>query len=241
MAGRNRDQRIFLVDLLRGVAIALMVVFHLSWDLDHFGWVEIDFHHDPFWLNFRTLIVTLFLTLVGVSLHIAHAGGVRWVPYLRRLLLLVMAAGAVTVASHYADPQRLIVFGILHFIAFASILALPLVWRPRLALVLGVSLLLMPRLFSHPLFDHPSLHWIGLGTRLPITNDFVPVLPWLGVVAIGVAIGRLLREGDSLESLRLWRTESSPGRLLALAGRHGLLIYLLHQPLLYGTLWLIGG
>jgi len=228
------------IDILRGVAIALMVYFHFSWDLWHFGYADFDFYRDPYWLNLRTLIVSLFLSLVGVSLVLASRGGMRWPRYFRRLGLLVFFALAITAASYVSNPQRVIVFGILHFIAFASVAALPFVERPRLALGLGIGLIVLDQVFSHPLFNQPWLHWIGLMTHKPITEDYVPVIPWLGVVLIGIFLGHGLRRWPALAGVREWRRDDPLSRGLALAGRHGLAIYVVHQPLLFGLFWLVG-
>ncbi len=232
--------RIQIVDLARGLAIVLMVAFHFCWDLAHFGLADFDFYRDPFWLNARSLIVSLFLLLVGISLVLAHGDGIRWPAFGRRLLQIGAGAALVTLATAFSNPDRLIVFGILHFIAVASLLALPFLFRPTLALAVGIGVLLLDRFWSHPFFDQPWIHWIGLMTHKPATDDYVPVIPWLGVVLVGIGIGHWLRS-PAADPLRRLYTGAGPARLLAAAGRHGLVIYLLHQPLLYGGLALLVG
>ncbi len=229
-----------LVDVLRGVAIALMVWFHFSWDLWHFGYAGFDFYRDPFWLNLRTLIVSLFLLLVGVSLVLASRGGMNWQRYFKRLGLLVLFAVAITVVSYFNNPQRVIVFGILHFIAFASVVALPFLRFYWLTLFVGIALVVLDTQFSHPLFNQPWLHWIGLMTHKPVTEDYVPVIPWLGVVLIGIFIGHSLFRWKALDFVHRWQSTAPPARLLALAGRHSLAIYVVHQPLLFGLFAVVG-
>ncbi len=228
-----------LVDILRGVAIALMVWFHFSWDLWHFGYADFDFYRDPFWLNLRTLIVSLFLTLVGVSLVLASRGGMNWRRYFRRLGLLVLFALGITVASHFSNPERVIVFGILHFIAFASVAALPFLHFRWLTLAAGVGLVLLDRVFSHPFFDQPWTHWIGLMTHRPFTEDYVPVIPWFGVVLVGIFIGQSLFRVPALQALGRFHSDNPLAKGLALAGRHGLAIYVTHQPILFGLFGLV--
>jgi uncharacterized membrane protein len=83
-----------------------------------------------------------------------------------------------------------------------------------------------------PLLDQPWLNWIGMMTHKPATEDYVPLFPWLGVVLIGVAVGSLLP--------RMQRTLAAGDRIaprwLAWVGRHSLVIYLAHQPILVGAL-----
>src|SRR5215831_13116264 len=120
-----RAGRSAIVDTLRGFAIVLMFAYHLSFDLNFFGAVRIDFNHDPFWLGFRTLIVSLFLGLVGVSLVLAGATGFNREAYLTRLGRILGCAILVSAGSYLVFPESFIYFGILHFIFAASILGVP--------------------------------------------------------------------------------------------------------------------
>lgn len=233
MSEALKSVRYASVDIMRGLAIAMMVVFHFCYDLNDFGYVELDFYHDPFWLHFRTLILSSFLLLVGVSLQLATMKGVKPKPYLRRLGQLITAAAAVSLGTYAMFGERMILFGVLHFIALASVLGLMfrrLYWSN---LVLGVGLLLLDVFFQHAWFDQRAWHWIGFMTDKPVTLDYVPLVPWLGVVLIGMFLARL-----SIQKAWLGKSEkgvnNSLARVLALAGRHGLLIYLVHQPLLFG-------
>ncbi len=232
------SSRYLLVDVLRGLAIVLMIVYHFTFDLNYFHQVRVDFYNDPFWLGFRALIVSLFLGLVGVSLYLATRRGLDRRRYLRRLGMVAGCAALVSLGSYLVFPRSMIYFGILHFIAVASVLALPMVRFHWLNLVLGLALLALGLGVQHPLFDHPALHWVGLMTHKPITEDYVPLLPWLGVVLLGIFAGRLLYR-EPLPAVARWHSEHPLPRLLALGGRHSLLIYMVHQPLLFGVLGLI--
>jgi uncharacterized membrane protein len=86
---------------------------------------------------------------------------------------------------------------------------------------------------EHPFFDTRLTNWVGLVTRKPITEDYVPLLPWLGVMLWGLALGQWM-----LERRRGWLAGPLPAALgpLAFIGRWPLTIYMLHQPLLIGSL-----
>ncbi len=234
--GTLPDRRYLYIDVLRGVAIAMMIVFHFTFDLNYFRYISVDFYRDPFWLHFRTLIVTLFLGLVGVSLQLATWRGVNVRRYSYRLALLAGAAALVSLGSYLVTPERVIMFGVLHFIAVASVLGLlfrRLFW---MNLLLGTALIALDAVFQHRWFDAPAWHWIGLMTHKPVTQDYVPLIPWFGVVLIGMFIGMAIKRYRLLENTRQeggWFV-----RFLALGGRHGLLIYLLHQPVLFGGFYL---
>lgn len=229
--------RLIHIDLLRGIAILLMIAYHFSYDLTYFGFANFDFHNDPFWLHARTLILSLFLLVVGISLVLSTRNGLRLRPYLRRLGILIGSALLISLSSYMMFGPRWIFFGVLHFIALASILGLPFVRVPQLALLVGIGLIVLDHFFSHAFFDQAGLQWIGLMTHKPPTEDYVPLIPWFGVVLMGIGLAWIvLREPPRW----LERHCATPvARLLRLAGRHSLLIYLLHQPLLMGLLWVV--
>jgi len=232
------QQRLILIDALRGVAIVLMVVFHLCYDLSYFGLVGFDFYNDSFWLNARTFILSSFLLLVGVSLVLSSARGLFNRRYVWRLAYLTASALLVSLGTWWMFGERLVFFGVLHFIALASLLGLLFVRAGRFNVVFGVVLILIGSQYQSTWFDEVGRRWIGLMTYKPGTEDYVPLLPWFGVVLLGIAAGPgLLRLAGRCELLR--RNGLVAG--LAFGGRHSLLIYLLHQPVLIGLLALWRG
>lgn len=230
------------VDMLRGCAVALMIVYHFCYDLTYFRIYYFDFYQSLFWLGARAFIVSLFLLLVGISLQlsVSRVSGNDYFrrAYMRRLFWLVICSLLVSVSSYYFSPSRWIFFGILHFISVASVLGLLFVNWPRLSLGLGVIFIVLGVYGEFPVFDHPLLQWVGLMTHKPMTEDYVPLLPWFGVVLLGLYIGhRFVIGGRSVATV-----EKGGGlKLIKLAGRHSLLIYMLHQPVMLGMLALLSG
>jgi uncharacterized membrane protein len=231
-AEQHRRDRHEIIDALRGVGIVLMVGYHFAFDLAWFRVINADFNHDPFWLASRAVIVTIFLALVGVSLVLARRAHPGPQPFWRRVALIAGCAILVTIASYLTFPQTFITFGILHAIAVSSVLARPLLGFPRWAFALGIAIVAVGVTVQLPLFDRPWLNWVGLMTHKPATEDYVPLFPWFGVVLIGVALGALLpRMQRSLVTADRFAPAS-----LAWLGRHSLIIYLVHQPILVGAL-----
>jgi len=225
--------------VLRGGAIALMIVYHFCFDLNYFGHVRLDFNHDPFWLGFRTLIVSLFLAVMGFSLQLSHAGHWRRRAFFIRLGWLVGAATLVSLSSYMMYPKSMIFFGILHFIAVASLLGLLFLKLFYLNLLLGAAIILLGVNFAHPWFDQPALQWLGLMTHKPITEDYVPVLPWFGVVLIGLFAAQWIARQPTPPNWIHWQSRHWLANTLSFGGRHSLIVYLLHQPILLGLLYLL--
>ena len=131
-------------------------------------------------------------------------------------------------------PRSFIYFGILHGIAVASVLARPIVRRPRAALAIGCIVIAAGFGWSNPVFDTGPLSWIGFVTVKPATEDYVPLAPWAGFVFLGIALGHRLANGAFSA---LAPAAAAPGWLRWL-GRHSLAVYMVHQPILLGALWL---
>jgi len=232
MTGPLRHDR---VDALRGAAIVWMAAFHFCFDLNHFGlWQPPQFfQRDPFWTTQRTCIVTMFLFCAGLGQALALQAGQGWPRFWRRWGQVAACAVLVSAGSALMFPRSWIHFGVLHGIAVMLVLcrlAAPL----RLGLwPLGALLLALPHFAQDPVFNAPWLDWTGLVTRKPVTEDYVPLLPWLGVMLWGQAAGQaLLRQRPALLAGAL------PASLRPLAGlgRWSLSFYMLHQPVFIGLL-----
>ncbi len=245
-------RRLPLVDAIRGLALWAMAGFHLTWDLANFGWIDRDIVVSPpfHWLGH--VIAASFLLIVGFSLVLAEeARGPLWrsPPYWRRWGQIVAAAAAISAVSFWMFPQMPIFFGILHCIALASLLALPLLRAtPLLTVAAGALALLAPHVFATPAFNAKIFWWTGLSTFEPPSNDYRPLLPWLAFVLFGVALGRFWF-GARVSASHSERSEdiqspSSPCNnemtgALSFCGRHSLAFYLIHQPVLFGFFSLV--
>jgi uncharacterized membrane protein len=234
---KTRGARVPAIDALRGAAICLMIVYHFSFDLRYYHVIGADFEHDPFWLGFRALIVASFMALVGVSLVLADAAGTSRAKFWQRIALIAACALAATIGSYLVFPRSFIYFGILHCIAVASVLAWPLARRPYVALGLGLAIVVAGLALSDPLFDQRPLSWLGFTTGKPRTEDYVPLAPWAGVVLIGIAAGQAL----AATRFTVLAPLSAAPRWLRWLGRHSLGVYMVHQPLLLGALWVFFG
>jgi len=197
--------RIAAIDVLRGIAILAMIAYHFAFDLRHFGFTQSDFEHSPYWIAARSLILSSFLLLAGVSLVLADSRGASPRRFWMHVGRIAACALLVSAASYLMFPQTFIWFGVLHAIAVSLVVAQPLVRR------------------------------VGFMTHKPPTEDYVPLFPWTGVLLLGIPVGHAFAQGR-LGTLD--RLERAP-HALAWLGRHSLLVYMVHQPILIGALWLI--
>ena len=232
-----RRPRIALVDVARGAALVAMFVYHFAWDLSFFRLIATDIVAHAGWRWFAHLIAGSFLALVGASLVLATRDGFDRAAYLRRLALVAGAAVLVTAGTYLFMPDAYVFFGILHHIAVATVLALPFLMLPSLAVAGGaITAFALPALVAHPVLDADWLLWLGLSDRPIRSGDFVPLFPWFGCVLTGIVAARAALSFVGEARLAALRAEGGPAGLLATMGRHSLPIYLIHQPLFIGLL-----
>jgi uncharacterized membrane protein len=229
--------RVDAIDCARGLALLGMGVYHLSWDLADFRLAPPTLPFTPQMRLFSHIVASAFLILVGVSLALAHRKGFNPRAFWRRFAIVAGAAALVTAGSFAFAPSEPITFGILHCIAVASLLAAPFVTAPAWAsLAMGLAAIVAPQFGRSTFFDPPWLLWLGLGEALPNTLDWRPLLPWAGLVFLGLGVARLHGVLESLKRPDRWRAASAATRAICFAGRHSLPIYLVHQPILIGLL-----
>ena len=234
----ERGPRHDRLDALRGAAIVWMATFHFSFDLNYFRLLTPlqAFTRDPFWTAQRACIVTLFVFCAGLSQAVALHAGQGWPRFWKRWAQVAACALLVSAGSALMFPHSYIHFGVLHGLAAMLVLTrlAGLHVRSVAALgLLGALCIALPFFVQHPFFDSRLTNWVGLITHKPLTEDYAPLLPWLGVMLWGLAAGQvLLRHRPAVLAGRL------PPVLkpLAALGGWSLSFYMVHQPVLLGAL-----
>jgi uncharacterized membrane protein len=239
----SRLSRYDSLDALRGVAIVWMAIFHFCYDLNYFGWIQQKMLVDPVWTLQRTAIVSLFLFCAGLGQAVATVQGQSWTRFWRRWAQVALCAVLVSVGSWWMFPKTYIHFGVLHGIAVMLILVRLTAHWGRALWALGAVAIAMQyvAVYVHNtslewgFLNGKFFNWIGLVAFKPATEDYVPVLPWLGVMWWGMAAGAwLLRRGTQPEVV--WFDKAPAPRALAALGRYSLSFYMVHQPVLMGLL-----
>ena len=227
------EKRFWEIDFLRGIAVILMVVFHALFDLNYFTALSLDFG-SLFWFWFPRAIAAIFILLVGVSLTISNGRGVQSSPrkFVGRGLKIFAYGLAITLVTGLLFPKEFIVFGILHFIGLAIILAIPfLKWNWR-NVGIALPVIALGIWLQGIFFDFSWLIWLGIKEAGFFTFDYFPLLPWFGFVLIGIFAGNKLypnaKRGFGITELG----EKPVVKQLSFLGRHSLKIYFLHQPIL---------
>lgn len=231
--------RFILLDLLRSAALLSMAIFHFAYDLQFFGVLPAGTTSAGGWEVFARSIAASFLFLAGFSLYLAHGRKLNTGPFLRRLGLLSASAALVSGVSFFVFPDQMVHFGILHCIAVSSVLGL-LFLRQSSVLIVAVAFVFLaaPELLRSEVFNHTFLYWLGFSTQTPSSLDFEPIFPWFAPFLLGLALAKeFTKRGFLLGS----PSKAHPNRItkiLAWPGRHSLMVYLVHQPVLLALIWM---
>lgn len=242
--------RFWEVDAARGVALLMMVLYHLIYDLDYLGGYGIK-STSGFWAAFADVTAFAFIFLVGLSLSISfsktgaapRSGGKLFGKYLRRGLR-IFSYGMLITLVFWTLNFGSVVFGILHLIGASILLAYPFL-RLRLAnLFLGLSAMAVGAWMRTEDVDASGTVGIllapfGVEPEGLFMPDYRPLLPWFGVVLLGLFFGNVLYKD---RRILVPGTTGGPAYAapVAFLGRHSLFIYLVHQPILIATLWTLG-
>ena len=235
-------QRFAIIDIARTVAIIAMAIFHFTYDLELFGFAPRGTTASLEWRLFAQGIAGSFLFLSGFSLVlVTRNGAISPRKYLQRLAMIGAGALAVTIGTYAAMGGAFVRFGILHHMFAASILGLAFLRTAYwINAILALLLLTYPHFGTWPVFGAPHWLWLGqISTPLPSMVDYVPLIPWFGAFLLGISAAQIVTKRA------LWgRLANAIGpsnrfaRVLSWPGQHTLAIYLIHQPVFFGCVFL---
>lgn len=242
MTGRRRTGRRALLDVIRGVTLCSMIAYHGAWDLVNLAGIDWPWYHTKGAFVWQQSICWTFILLSGFCMTLSVH---KW----KRGAIVFAAGLLVTGATLVFLPEDRVVFGVLTFIGSAMLLTALLEGilsklPPAAGLVLFAALFYVTRWINEGYLQLPGgreyflpdLWYQGngmtfLGFQDPgfFSTDYFSLLPWIFLFWTGWELGRLLQKGRIWE-LGFWRIDIP---FFSAAGRNSLVIYLLHQPLLY--------
>jgi uncharacterized membrane protein len=224
------------IDLVRGIAILMMILFHTVFDLYFFRIFPVDIYAG-FWRYFAFATASLFLLIAGISLTISRERAASTKSgYQLALKFVYRGAGIfllgllVTLGTWLFLKEGFIVFGILHLIGI-SIMISPLFFRfKKWNIAMGFLCIVIGFIIA----PHTGPIWLlplGIHPATFFSVDYEPIFPWFGIVLIGMGLGEFLYPGG-VRSFTLPQIPEMVVRPLAFLGRHSLIIYLVHQPVI---------
>jgi uncharacterized membrane protein len=238
-------KRFWEIDSLRGIAIIMMILFHFLYDLNYLNIYKLNLYSGYF-LFFVYSIGTSFILLVGISLTLSYSRTKKSIKnkelalkYFKRGLKIFMLGLLITIITWIYLDEGFVVFGVLHCIGISIILAYPFLHLRYCNLLLGIILVISGGILKNYTFDFNWFVWLGFIPHGFYTVDYFPLLPWFGVVLIGIFIGNTLYKDHKRTFKMRNLSEFKITRFFCFLGQNSLLIYLINQPLLLSIVYVI--
>lgn len=238
--------RFWELDLFRGFAVTMMVLYHLLFDLSYFGVYDFGVSIG-FWPYFARFTASVFILLVGASLMLSYhrvvcLGKVEQFPLrlIKRGIWIFSLGLGITLITYLFTGRWAIVFGVLHLIGVSLLLAYPFLRLRAANAIPGLLFILIGLYLPYCSTSSPWLLWVGLVPEGFYSLDYLPLFPWFGVVLLGMALGDHFYPGYRRRILLPDLSRTLLVKALALLGRNSLLVYIIHQPILIAFLYFAG-
>ncbi len=225
-------KRLWEIDFLRGIAIIMMITFHAFWDLNFFGFINENLY-TGFFGAFQIATASLFLIISGATLamKVQKNNTNIFASFAKKSLKLSCIALLISGVTFALFPENFIYFGIIHLIAVSTILSIPFVGNKTTSLAGAIITIALPFVFDLKQINIDWLVWLGFSKPKP-TFDFFPVFPWTGVMLLGSFLWHFFYKNNKL-AFEIEKPNGIIPKLLQKLGRNSMLIYLLHQPILF--------
>ena len=245
-----QSKRYIELDILRGLAIILMIFGHILWDLDYFKIIPIN---HGIYKTLQPIIPTLFFIIVGLSVIVgrmkremtAEQEKNYQIKLIKRGLKIFNLGMVLTIGSIIFIPDRPVIFGVLHCIGLSIVLSALFVKTKKYNIIFSTIFIVLGYFLMYTYFTNPSILQIILGMHSEYfwmqTVDYFPMLPWLGVMLLGMSIGYYIFDLKKRNLIKIKMPDLSvykPARFFSYIGRYSLEIYLVHQPIIAGSLLL---
>ena len=239
---KTHFHRFIELDILRGFAIAIMIFYHLLWDLDYFGLVPLN---NSMYQSNR-YFPPIFFLLVGICLAISTNKRQTSNERTKRLLIRgswIFTLGMVlTSLTFFIIPDKPILFGALHCIGLSIILSIPFLKFKSYNIIFALVIILIGSIVGSFTVENPTILHLAIGFHQAglwdYTIDYFPLLPWFGVILVGIALGNFLYTDNKRRFKIPDLSKYKPATIFSWLGQHSLIIYLLHQPIIAGTLFI---
>jgi uncharacterized membrane protein len=226
-----KKNRVWEIDFLRGISILIMIYYHIVFDLSFFFRYPIS--TDKGFNFIAGKIAIVFILVSGISSSFSKNNFLRGIKLFIISLILTFATYIISVFIFKTDTA--IMFGILHLLAFCMIFSnVFLKIKPIFPLVTGILVIISGNLIKNIYVNLPFLFPLGLKTKEFSSLDYFPIFPWFGYYLVGIFIGRVFyKNKESLIKKPL------KNNIINSIGKHSLLIYLIHQPIVFFILFIL--
>ncbi len=240
-------KRYTIPDILRGFALAEMIIYHALWDIVFIFNVNISAFKGTGAYIWQQSICWIFILLSGFCVNFSCRK-------LKRSLTVIICSAIISIVTILALPDSAVKFGVLCLIGFGMLIMIPLdkyisKIAPIPAAIISLCLFLLTKNVPYGFIGFENLNiaqlpsalyqnyftaFLGFPPAEFYSSDYFPLIPWIFLYITGYFIYHIFKKYNLLHLLSTFSIKP-----LEWLGRHSLIIYMLHQPLIYGVLWII--
>lgn len=228
----HKIHRLYWLDFLRSMLLIFMISYHLYWDLLYFNFIN----NIPFFNNYATYFAHFtaigFLIVTGFSSSLSFYCGDKVTykqRFFKRFIKIFIAAISISIITYFLFPDNYIYFGILHQICVSSLL---LFFTIEYKIYYNIALALFFLFYTNHFITNHYFDWLGLNSTAKNAFDFVPIFPWTAYAIIGAILGKLYLKYNLNINIK-------PNKYISWFSQNSLNVYLVHQPILFGILFII--
>lgn len=242
-----KKQRYTVPDTVRGIAVIMMIVYHAMWDMVYLFGVSIPWFRTDAGFIFQQSICWSFILISGFCFQLGRKK-------LKRALIVIACSFVLSAVTAIVMPESIIIHGVLSLIGFSMLVTIPLdkiLKKIHPVMGMNVSFFLFVLLFDITkgiigigectfltlpklLYANTITAFFGFPHSEFFSTDYVPLLPWIFLFLTGYFAYSIFEKGNKLNVLSAFSCKP-----LEFIGRHSLEIYMIHQPVIYGILFLI--
>lgn len=221
------NKRIFEIDLLRTIAILLMISFHIVYDLNTFAGFNISYTSKT-WFLVGKISLLLFIFLSGISSTLSKN-------VIKNGLKVFCFGLMISIITYILFKKDYIRFGVLHFLGLCMIIY-PLLKKIKknMLLILAILSLMLGFYFENITLNTWLFIPIGILYNGFSTLDYVPLFPYISLYILGILAGKAFYN----EKKSLLKLEYDFSFIRSIS-KNSLLIYILHQPIIYFTILIL--
>lgn len=237
---KNAKPRVAILDILRGTALVGMIIHHTLVSYEIVFQKSVDILYTAAFSAVQLLFVSIFLLVSGICTNYSKN-------VLKRGVIVFLAGMLLTVATCFVLPAfniygLNIYFGILHMFGLSMILyALFKKLLNKIPTVVGiiVSVMLFALYYAFYLTQPTSNSWFLLifgilPEQMLYYGDYYPLFPFFFMFLAGTFIGKLIKQNKFPSWFYSVRCP-----VLEFVGKNSLLVYVLHQPIIFPIMILI--
>ncbi|MEM5811552.1 MAG: heparan-alpha-glucosaminide N-acetyltransferase [Candidatus Aenigmatarchaeota archaeon] len=220
-------ERLQFLDSVRGILVILMIFFNYSFTLSYLDLFSLFPGNFIFWFLFPRFIASSFIFLSGITAFLSWKKYRKkfWKKCVKRFLKFFLIAFLITIITYIYSNKDFVIFGIIHFFAFSSLLLPILIFLKKWNIFSGFTFLIIGLIFNNFDYNNYFLVPFGIKPKNFSSMDYIPLFPWLSFLSFGIFFATILEK--RIIKIKIKNT------VLSIIGKNSFLIYLLHQPILF--------